>query len=339
MMKSTWAFVILLGMAIPGATDKAAADTYKFHQDHILGTSFKMIVVSDNSDDAEKAWKATLAEIAKLDSFLSTWRDDSEISQLNKGKGTSVSGDLFEVLSLCEKFRMATGNALSCRIGKLIEVWKKAQNSGEKPDTIMLAKLSSDIEKAPLGLDSKAHHIQRPEHIVFTVNALAKGWVLDRAAETALAIGRGVKGVILNIGGDIKVAGIVAGHIPRIGIAGPYAGDNEKPMETILLSQGGVASSGAGMRDIEIAGRTYSHILSPITGLPQSLVSVVTVVAPTAVQADALATAFTVMGIGKRHGYANSHEGVEAVIVTTGGACFTRTGWFDLAAPVMKQLP
>ena len=331
--------MILLGVAIPGATYKAAADTYKFHQDHILGTSFKMIVVSDNSDGAEKAWKAALAKIAELDSALSTWRDDSEISQLNRERDTTVSNDLFEVLSLCEKYRVATKNAMSCRIGKLIEDWKKAQKSGEKPDLSMLAKLSSDIEKAPLDLDSKRQYIQRPENIVFTVNTLAKGWILDRAAETALAIGMGMKGVVLNIGGDIKVAGNVTEHIPRIGIAGPYAGDNEKPMETILLSQGGVASSGGGMRDIEIAGRTYSHILSPITGQPQSLVSVVTVVAPTAVQADALATAFAVMGIGKSLGYANSHEGVEAVIVTTGGARFTSKGWSALTAPVVKQSP
>jgi thiamine biosynthesis lipoprotein len=247
-----------------------------------------------------------------------------------------ASSALLEVLTLCEQYYEVTEKAISCRVGKLIQAWRNAEKNDVMPEPDMLMALATEIDQAPLVLNVQGKLIHRPDAVVFAVDAIAKGWILDRATEAALESGKGVAGVILNIGGDLKIAGNVSGHAPRIGIAGPNAGDNEAPMETILVNQGGVASSGSGMRDMKIAGRSFSHIVSPVTGMPQLKVARATVVAPTAVQADALATAFSSMGIAESLSFANSHEGVEVVIVTTGGARFTSNGWSSLMAPVEK---
>jgi thiamine biosynthesis lipoprotein len=315
----------------------AQAEAFTFRQDHVLGTSFEMTVIAGDRATASAAWQAALEKVANLDAVLSTWRNDSEIARLNSESRMTVSDDLFAVLSLCEQYRKETEEAVSCRIGQLLGEWQQAQQAGQVPDRVALEQRAGAIALAPLMLETTGHDVQRPDTVVFAVDAVAKGYILDQAAEAALAVPGGVAGALLNIGGDLKVAGDLSGHIPRVGVAGPDAGDNEAPMETILLAGGAVASSGNGKRGMTIDGRAFSHIISPLTGWPQSKVSVATVVAPTAAQADALATAFAAMGIANSLSYANSHEGVETVIVTTGGARFASAGWAALLAPVVKK--
>lgn len=325
--------VCFTGLLFCNLEAHSAEDRFTYRQDHVLGTSLEVTVHSKSRHAADKAWAATRTEIATLNGVLSTWRDDSEISRLNKTESLIVSDVLFEVLSLCEMYRADTGGAASCRIGKLIDVWRQARASEMVPDEQALAALASTIAAAPFDLAPGTKRVNRPGDIAFAVDAVAKGWILDRAVEAALSAGGGIQGVVINIGGDIRVAGDLSGAAPRIGIAGPYGADNETPMETILLPGGAVASSGGGGRDRVIGGRRFSHIVSPQTGWPQANIAVATVVAPTAAEADILATAFAVMGVGKSLAYANSHDGIEAVLVTRGGARFTSKGWPALLAP------
>ncbi|WP_417452093.1 DUF2271 domain-containing protein [Kordiimonas sp.] len=316
---------------------RACAGSHSFKQENVLGTSFEMMVVADSNTDAAKAWQAALNEIFALEMVLSTWRKDSEISALNSKNEAVVSDSLFQLLRQCERYRVATQNAVSCRIGGLISAWRQAEHRGRVPLETEMRVKAQEIKVASLGLDAKKSRVRRPNNVVFAVDAIAKGWILDRAAKAAIEADRKVAGVMLNIGGDIKIAGDLAEHKPVVGIAGPGAGDNEFPMDKITVAKGGIASSGGGMRDLIIEGRAYSHIISPETGMPQSSVASATVVAPTAAEADVLATAFSVMGVGRSLGYANSHEGVETVIITSGGGRFTSKGWPALMVAVQPQ--
>ncbi len=329
--------VCFVGLMVGSYEACAAQDSVTYRQDHVLGTSLELTVRGNSKPAADKAWAAARAEIAALDAVLSTWREDSEISKLNKTGTLAVSDILIDVLSLCETYRADTGGAASCRIGKLINAWRQAKASETVPDDLALAALASTIAAAPLDVATETGRITRPDDVVFVVDAIAKGWILDRAAQAALAADAGIDGVIINIGGDIRVAGDLSGDAPRIGVAGPYGADNEAPMETILLPGGAVASSGGGGRDRMVGGHRFSHILSPQTGWPQANIAVATVVAPTAAEADILSTAFAVMGVGKSLAYANSHDGIEAVLMTRGGARFTSKGWPALLAPVPPQ--
>src|SRR5690606_7183954 len=101
----------------------------------VLGTSFEMTLAGVDGATEGAATKAALAEIERLEAILSTWREDSELSRLNAGSQLpSASKELREVLQLCEQWRRQTEAAFSCRIGSLIEQWRKLEGSAELPD-------------------------------------------------------------------------------------------------------------------------------------------------------------------------------------------------------------
>ena len=91
--------------------------SYRFHQDHVLGTSLDVVVTTANQQDAEKALEAIQTEIARLDQILSVWRDDSEISQLNREQKISASSELYDVIAACEQWRSATCGGFDARLG------------------------------------------------------------------------------------------------------------------------------------------------------------------------------------------------------------------------------
>ena len=158
---------------------QAQAGTWRFHADHVLGTSLDLAVVAKKPLAAALAIDAARTEIARLDRILSGWRGDSELMTLNASASLPVSQDLFAVIAACEKMRDITGGAYSARIGRLLEACK---------DT---PRLAVRIEAASLRLDAASRTITRPDEVVFAVDGLAKGTIIDRA----LAAARCVPGV------------------------------------------------------------------------------------------------------------------------------------------------
>ena len=113
----------LTGSAIAALMQPAQAETgtWRFHADHVLGTSLDLAVVAKKPLAAALAIDAARAEIARLDKILSAWRSDSELMALNASDWLAVSRELFAVIALCEKMRETTGGAYSARIGRLLE--------------------------------------------------------------------------------------------------------------------------------------------------------------------------------------------------------------------------
>ena len=320
-------------VAVAGAVTPASAATYAFHADHVLGTSLDMTVAAQSKTGADWAWQAAQAKIQELKISFSGWRTDSEISRLNRDRALRVSDDVFHLLERCRHWSAETSGAFDCRIGALVKAWKSAATSGKTPDKLEMEALAKAATSGEIRLDRAASRAALSGDFDLAVEAVAKGMIVDRAADAALAASPDIKGVIVNIGGDIRAAGVFPEGGARVGVAGPRAADNSDPAEIVVLDNAAIASSGAGGRDLKIGGARYSHILSPFTGRPQDSVETVTVVAPTAEAADALATAFAVSGVGASLGYANTHAVVETVIITRGGSRFASDGWAKLRAP------
>lgn len=97
-------------------------------------------------------------------------------------------------------------------------------------------------------------------------NAIAKGYIVDRACAAALAPGRGLHGLLLNVGGDLRVRG----EAPRtLGIAAPWAdSESTEPIALLEVKERAVSTSGSSQRGFRINGQWYSHILDPRSGLP-----------------------------------------------------------------------
>src|SRR5690606_25492791 len=118
-MKSSLTRLLLGALALPPALAfPAAAAEHRFHDDHVLGTSFDLVIRGGDAAQALAALWAARAEIDRLDRVLSGWRDDSELSGLNRSTGRfAASSDLFEVIAACEVWRTATDGAFSARLG------------------------------------------------------------------------------------------------------------------------------------------------------------------------------------------------------------------------------
>jgi len=295
----------IAALILPG---QAETGTWRFHADHVLGTSLDLAVVATKPLAAALAIDAARTEIARLDEILSAWRSDSELMALNASPSLSVSPDLFAVIGLCETMRGITGGAYSARIGRLLTACKD------------VARMAVRIEAAPLRLDAHRRTITRPDDIILAVDGLAKGYIIDRALAAARCV-PGVDGVMVDIGGDLACWGAAPdGAHWRIGVVdAANPADNAPALSHFLISGQAVATSGRSSRE--------QLTVSPFTGARLDHIAYATAVADSAAEADALATAFSVLPPQDSLALADSLPNVAARIVTKNGESFASTRW------------
>jgi thiamine biosynthesis lipoprotein len=326
----------LPGMLVPPAMAQTApAPVHRFHDDHVLGTSMELVVVGSDGRSALRALAAAKGEIGRLDTVLSGWRDDSELARLNAADGpVKVSTNLYEVIAQCEAFRSASGGAFSARIGAAEAAWRRAEQDGVLPEPMTLAETAARAEAADVKLDPVARTIDRGG-VIFAIDGLAKGYVIDQALDAASRAAPGVAGLMLDIGGDLRCRG--SSPEPggwRIGVARGGDADNLIPALTLKIAGGAVATSGPGARDRRIGDQAVPHMLLPATGAAAGA-RTVTVVAPTAAKADALASALAVQPTKAGLALAALH-GAQAYILEADGAAATTAGWTSLVLPVRQ---
>jgi thiamine biosynthesis lipoprotein len=309
--------------ALPAHADVRA---YRFHADHVLGTSLDLVAVAADPASALLAAEAARREIDRLDAVLSGWRADSELSALNATGQMQVSPDLFRVLAACERWRAATGGAFDGRLGSVLALWRAAEASGVAPDPARLHDLGAAIASAGAGLDPATRTVTRPAGVAFAPEALAKGYVIDAALAVARAAAPGLAGLMLDIGGDLRCWGRAPGAEGwTVGVADPHAAaDNDAPAVLLQVADGAVATSGPGVRDLKLGGATYPHLIG---GGANSA----TAVAASAMDADALATALAVMAPAEGIALVDRLDGAEARVVDPAGGVHTSSGWAGLA--------
>src|SRR5262249_15136154 len=137
--------------------------------------------------------------------------------------------------------------------------------------------------------------------------------------------------VLLNIGGDMRVVG----ELPRtIGVARPVEGsESTPPICGIEVRDRAIASSGSYHRGFQVAGRWYSHIIDPRSGLPTDHVARATVIAQRSADADALATILNVLPSDEGLKRAEKVPGVACLIVTSGGRMLRSSRWLGYERP------
>jgi FAD:protein FMN transferase len=313
-------------LLLPFLIAPAFGETFSFHHENVLGTSLELRVHSESEVSAKKAEAAVLGEIDRLSGVLNTWSTDSEISRWQKSSGpVSVSADLAAVLKSCDLWNHLTLGAFNVRAGKLSQVWKNAAKSQIPPTQAELATLHAEIERPAWTLKSDSNtatYLAAPGEI--SVDALAKGFIIDRAIETGSATGQ-IQGITLNIGGDLRVWGKSE---ERVAIADPQNdAENAPPLTTVTLRDQALATSGGYRRGTEIGGKSISHIFDPRTGLPADHVSSASVIAPNAETADALATIFNVLKPVESLAMADALPGVSCLIVSSDGNMHRSRNW------------
>jgi FAD:protein FMN transferase len=302
----------------------ANGEEFVFHHENVLGTSAEFLIHADSRSTANEVEQRILAEIDRVARIVSTYDAGSEMRRWIAGElGTKVSPELFDLLVRCDEFERLTGGAFNPRVGSASVLWKAASKEGKLPDVKQLQETALQCARAVWKLDASTRQatILDSAPATLTFDAIAKGYIIDKAIFTASKVD-GVTGVVVNIGGDLRIAGKES---QQVSIGSPE--DESKPIAVLALRDKAVATSGNYLRFFEINGRQYSHIIDPRSARPVDHSTSVSVIADTAAAADAAATALSVMSVDDALKWCDAHEGYSCLILDSKGKLHRSCQW------------
>ena len=291
----------------------------------VMGTFARVVAIGANSKVADKTIEAGLSEIQSVDKLMSDYKSDSEISRVNKDaftRAVAISEPTYEVLKRSIEFSKLTGGAFDITVGPLVDLWHSAKKKNSIPRDEELAAARAKVGFEKLILDDKQRTVQfAVEGMRLDLGAIAKGYAVDKAIEAMQKAG--AVGGMVDIGGDLRCFGKPPKGKTKwsVGLQNPDINKNADESDLLLilkLDSAAVATSGDYQQFALIEGKRYSHIINRRTGAGAVGLSSVTIIADSATDADALATAVSVMGAEKGLALIEKMPGVEAILITSG---------------------
>ena len=283
-----------------------------------MATTFEVILPL-GTENALAAAEAALDEIDRLEDQLTVFRDHSEVSQLNRRaaeEAVVVEPGLFSLLGQAQQLFHDTDGAFDMTAGALTKAWGFFRRSGQVPGEEELQAALQRVGMQHVILDEQQMSVRflRPG-LEINLGSIGKGYALDRAARLL----RDQFGVISGLlhGGKSSVYALGSPPGKRDGwpVAIRHPWDAEKQLGIVRLRDQGLATSAATFQNLEHDGKKLGHIIDPRTGWPADGMASATVVAATAAEADALATAFFIMGVEEAKAYCNAHNQVGTVLL------------------------
>lgn len=286
----------------------------------IMGTLIEITVIPANEKAVGEAFEA----IKKVDTLMSTYKEDSEISILNREGEGQISEETLEVIKDALRFSELSKGAFDITCRPLLNLWKKAKKEKKIPTKEEIEEACSLVGYQNIILDGNQIRLKK-KGMQIDLGGIAKGYAVDKAVEALKK--NGIKRALVNAGGDLYALGTNRqGEEWQIGIQDPR--EKDKIVDIIRVEDKGVATSGDYIRYFTLEGRRFSHIVDPRTGLTvQDVPMSVTIVGPEATSTDALATGVFVLGPEEGMKLINSLPEVEGMIISEGMKKLTSQGW------------
>jgi len=286
----------------------------------IMGTVVEITVLDLPEERARRAVGRALAEMERIDREMGWEERDGGVGRVNAGAAggpVAVSRELVQVLEAAVEVASASGGAFDPTIGPLARAWS-FDGGGVVPDDSLVEEARSRVGYRNLILDKENSTVGfMVDGMQLDLGGVAKGWAVDVAA--SVLVEAGARSAIVDAGGDLRLIGGKGEGVPwKIGVQDPR--DPGALLLTLDLAGTAVATSGDYERFFERDGVRYHHVLDPATGRPAPGCRSVTVVAPTAQEADACATAAFVLGPERGLAFLRSRPGVRGLIVGADGA-------------------
>lgn len=281
-----------------------------------MASDFQLFLVAGLADDATEPAVEALDVLETIEARLTVYRETSEVVEINRRAATEavrVADDLFALLARAQELYRATGGAYDITSGPLSRAWGFARRQGAVPTDDDLAAAQALVGGDAIVLDAEHRTVRftRPGTEI-NLNSCGKGYALDvvgaqlRAGGIRHFLWQGGNSSVLAYGSAQPARDQRAGWV--VGVGHPLR--NDRRLAEVLVRDGGVGTSGAGFQFFRHGGKRYGHILDPRTGRPAEGVFSVTVLAPTAAEADALSTAFYVLGYEESARYCRSRPDV-----------------------------
>jgi thiamine biosynthesis lipoprotein len=283
-----------------------------------LGTVIEITVAHEDRKIARAAMEKAFDEFERVERQLSGYLADSGITSLNESGGRQVAlGDeIFGLLLRSKEISVLSRGAFDVTVGPLMALWR-FDEGGRVPSDEELRSAVAAVGFGKLEFDGGRRSVRLTrEGMKVDLGGIGKGYAVDRAAEVLRAAG--ITDAIIDAGGDLRLLGRRPGKdFWRIGIRHPR--DPARLLVDLDLAETAIVTSGDYERFFMQDDVRYHHILDPATGRPVESCQSVTVIAPTALEADAYATAAFVMGPAKGIAFLRALPGVDGIIVDAAG--------------------
>lgn len=333
-IRNVW--LALVGLAFfVSCSDKNSLPDEHILYGNTMGTTYsvKMVVTKDKLEETQLA-DLVKSELAHVNDVLSTYIDSSELSRLNQNTALSpiqISDELKTVLLEAKRLGGMTDGALDVTVGPLVNLWgfgpDKRVTHAPTQEAISERLVKTGIDLFTVSGSSISKH---EPSLYIDLSSIGKGYGVDRLAE--LLERNGIHNYLVEVGGELRVSGKkLNGGDWRIAIEKPLS--NQRTIQRLIVPKNnGIATSGDYRNYFEDNGVRYSHIIDPNTGYPikHRLVSV-TVIHQSAMTADGLATAISILGPERGFEVVKQHQIAAMLIVKTD------TGFEELITESFRQ--
>ncbi len=282
--------VAILALLLLGAFGAADPDVRIEMSRGLMGTEFRVVLYAADRVAGEAAATAALERVAELERTLSDYDPESALSRLSESAGTGtwqpVDPDLWTALETAQAWSERSDGAFDVTVGPLTRLWRWASRRGVLPPEDRLEEARRAVGYRYLHLDAERGGVllEKPG-MRLDVGGIGKGLAADRAL--AVLGEHGVTRALIDAGGDLVIGEPPPGQEGwRVEVAGRVR----------TLSQVAVATSGATHRATEADGRRFSHVIDPRSGFGVTDRWTVVATAGTGADADALASAASVLG-------------------------------------------
>ncbi len=293
---------------------------------YAMGTVFTVSLPAGVSDAGRLAM-AALDLVQEIEDKLTVYHDRSLIARVNRAAAEQpvpVDEELMELLVRCKELWEETAGAFDVAAGALVDAWGFVHGPRRVPNQEELEAALRASGSRYLELDQERRMVRFARNgLKLNFGSIGKGYALDRAAALIRAEADVPAGVIQ--GGKSSI--YAWGRPHRNARGWPVAvGDptgRQNRLVTVWLQNEGLATASNVIQFVDGDGRRYGHVLDPRTGWPAESVLQATAICPSAADADALATAFFVLGLEGTQSYCQRHPDVGAFLVTaddSGGA-------------------
>lgn len=312
-------FLFLILMSSFGYSQNIYKQNFK-----LMGCDFGVTVVAQDSISAFKQIKNAHDEMSRIEGLISSWDSNSETSKINRNAGVEpvkVSNELFNLIHRSIKISALTDGAFDITFASIDKVWKFDGTMVEKPSNLTIVESVKKIgfENIILNHSEKTVFLKKKGSKI-GFGAIGKGYAADKAKQ--LLIENGVKAGIINASGDMNTWGKQPdGSDWKIAITNPL--NKQNAFATLPLKNNAVVTSGDYEKFVVFDGQRYAHIINPKTGYPTKGVISVTVFAPKAELADALATSVFVLGREIGIHRVNQLPNIECIIIDDKGKVWT----------------
>jgi thiamine biosynthesis lipoprotein len=287
-----------------------------------MATTFE-VALPYGTPDALAAAEDALDLIDALEDQLTVYRDHSEVSRLNAAATAgpvAVEPNLFDLLACSAALTNETAGAFDSATGALVKAWGFFKREGRVPPPKELADARGRSGMRHVVLNAEARTVKyRRAGLEINLGGIGKGYALDLAAGL-LRSKWGVASALLHGGGSsARALGTPPGQPRGWPVAVRHPWDDARTLGTVWLNDQGFGTSAATFQYFEYNGRKLGHLLDPRTGWPAAGTASASVVAPTAAAADALSTAFFVLGAAGAAAHCTPRPDLGAVVLPEDG--------------------